>query len=304
MKQLKVIAAFLIILVVGCSSHSDKNANFAKSSDSYDYKAKSDLASPPPPPEMEEKKMTNSSVNDPGSISTKGNTGKDFVKKEIKKIIKTAEISVEVENYKNVKASIVKVVDKWEGYISRENEENNEYKVSNSIDIRVPSENFEKISEELVTLAKKLDYKRVNASDITDQYYDTKTRLESNKRVEQSYLDLLKRANSIGDILEIQTKLGEIREDIESKEGQIKRMDDQVGYSTITLLFYELHDYKYIPEKSPGFFARMAKSLHGGWEGFISFFVFIIYLWPLWLFTAIGVYILLRFLRKGKKKEK
>lgn len=305
MKQLTVIAAFLIILIVGCSNHADKNVNYEGGKSSNDEQSNAQMAPPPPPPsEMNPKSKNEESSDDAKTNVTKGASGKEIIKKDVKKIIKTAEISIEVENYKNVKVSIAKVVDKWKGYISRENEENNEYKVSNSIDIRIPSENFEKISEELVSLAKKLDYKRVNATDITDEYYDTKTRLESNKKVEQSYLDLLKRANSIGDILEIQTKLGEIREEIESKEGRMKRMDDQVAYSTITLLFYELHDYKYIPEKSPGFFARMAKAVHSGWEGFVSFFIALFYLWPLWLLAAVGVYILLRFLRRGKKKEK
>ncbi|MBI5217529.1 MAG: DUF4349 domain-containing protein [Bacteroidia bacterium] len=308
MRNVSIFIAVIFIMSLGCSSKEMKSEDamrLLKSAGTAELEkraeALSDAALPPPPPASEEYKEKDKNTTVEKAPKTENlNT---VQKKDTKKIIKEAEISIEVEKYKEVKASITKTIEKWKGYLSKENEMNDAYKISNSIEIRVPCENFDNLAEDLVKLAKKLDYKRINAKDITDEYYDTKTRLESNKRVEQTYMDLLKKANSIGDILEIQEKLGQMREEIESKEGRLKLMDDKVMFSTITLYFYELHDYKYIPEKMPGFFERLFKALYSGWEGFVTFFIALFYLWPLWLILGAGLYILLRYLRKGKKKQ-
>lgn len=302
MKQIRFIPALFIILMIACSSREMKIPGLEKNKTAaYNVEETEKEPPPPPPPGAAE----GQNMKDEAKSAVDGITSKkeNVIKKDIKKIIKTADVSIEVIDYSKVKAAIAKAVESQKAYISRENEENNDYKISNSIDIRVPSENFEKLADALVELARKLDYKRVNATDVTDEYYDIQTRLESNRRVEQSYLDLLKRTGTIGEILEVQSKLGQIREEIESKEGRIKRMDDQVAYSTITLQYYELHDFKYIPEKSPGFFTRLAKALDHGWQGFVSFFIGLFYLWPLWILSAITWFLIRKWLRKRKKKK-
>jgi hypothetical protein len=104
----------------------------------------------------------------------------------------------------------------------------------------------------------------------------------------------------VTDILEVEEKLRVIREEIESKEGELKYLNDQVDYSTINLSFHQ--DFEYTPQDRPGFFGRMATAFGNGWSGFLSFLVGMMYAWPLWLILSIGGYFLYKFIRKQVKK--
>jgi len=292
MKTMYLFVSVIFILIIGCSSQMEEKAktklgktdelasSFAKDAE----ETEGDMAPPPPP------------------IVKKANEFKEVQKKDVRKIIKTADASIEVEKFKEMKPEITKVIQKWQAYISKENEVNNNYKISNTLEIRVPGENFEKLLDELVSLGKKVDYKKIDANDVTEEYYDIQARMESNKKLEQSYFELLKKAYSMGDILQIQEKLGQIREEIEAKEGRLKHIDDRANYSTVSLFYYELLDYKYIPQKNPGFFERLAKALHSGWTGLVTILIGIFYLWPLWLVLGIGFYFFRRYLKRTKKK--
>ena len=70
--------------------------------------------------------------------------------------------------------------------------------------------------------------KSVNANDVTEQYYDVKIRLENERQVEKRYLELLAQARTVKDILDIEEKLGKVRQEIESKEGRLRFSTDLV----------------------------------------------------------------------------
>ncbi|MFH2096460.1 MAG: DUF4349 domain-containing protein, partial [Bacteroidota bacterium] len=95
-------------------------------------------------------------------------------------------------------------------------------------------------------------------------------------------------------------KIRVIREEIEAKEGRLKFLQDQVAYSTITV---EIKQYFESDKNEPGFFEEVGDALGTGWEGFLAIIVGLLYLWPLWLFLAVGLYVLLRLLGRSKRKQ-
>lgn len=222
-----------------------------------------------------------------------------------KKIIKTAYISIEVENYLDERKLIDTSLKECNAYIVNENLQNTENQISNSINIKVPANQFEILLEKLSKIAKKVDYQNIETKDVTEEYIDVETRLANSRKVEQTYLRLLRRTNTIEDILKIEQKLGEIRTDIESTEGRLKYLNHQVSFSTISLNVYQNLEYKYNPENTPSFLQRLKRSISMGWNGIVTFFLFLIRLWPLWILIVIGFY-LWRYivkLRKDRKKE-
>ena len=144
--------------------------------------------------------------------------------------------------------------------------------------------------KEISKLAKKVDYQNIEMQDVTEEFIDVETRLANSRKVEQTYLRLLRRTTTIEDILKIEQKLGEIRTDIESTQGRLKYLNHQVSLSSINLSIYQKLEYKYISEKSEGFFQRLIKSIDLGWKGIVIVFLFLIRLWPLWLIILLGWY--------------
>lgn len=212
------------------------------------------------------------------------------------KIIKTADIDMRVEDYAKSRASIDTMVRSARAYIAHENETRDSWRTGNSMVIRVANKDFDGLVGRLVTVAKDVNYKRINAQDVTDQFVDIQARLKTKKEIEQRYIQLLAKANKIGDILEIEEKIRVIREEIEAKEGQLKYLSDQVAYSTINLGFYQTYEYE--PADKPGFFNRMGSAIASGWQGFLSFIIGFTYAWPLWLILSVGGWLLYKFIKR------
>ncbi len=223
-----------------------------------------------------------------------------------KKIIKTAYISIEVSNYETSRKKLGYILTNHKAYIVSENLQNTNELMTNSINIRVPAELFDRLITEISRIAKKIDYQNIDSQDITEEYMDIETRLHNKKKVEQSYLKLLRKATSIDDILKIENKLGEIRGEIESAEGRLNFIKHQVEFSTINLTMYQKLEYTYQPEETPRFFQRLIKALDSGWKATVSFLLFILKIWPFWLIVIIGylIYRAIKNLRKRKKLER
>jgi hypothetical protein len=215
------------------------------------------------------------------------------------KIIKTADLNIEVEEYRTAIKEIRSKIKKSGAYISSENENNSSNYTSNIMTIRVPSENLEKLLDDLSAGVQRVDSKTISSDDVTAEYVDIASRLKTKKEVEARYLDLLKKAGSITDILEVEEKLRVIREEIEATEGRLKLMNDQASLSTINLNVYE----KYSDVYEPGFFTKAGEGLSAGWEGLKVFMIAMVYLWPLWLILITGLWILFRILKKRKIRK-
>ncbi len=284
MKTKLLIPLFATLFIFGCRSNS------------FDRESKFEA----------EKSVSATMLDEQGSTPTSPSESNANVDK---KIIKTAYISVEVLNYANSRKLIDSTLKKYNAYILNENLQNTEAQISNSINIRVPAAQFEELLARLAKMAKRVDYQNIETQDFTEEYIDVQSRLTNSRKIEQTYLKLLRKAGSIEDILKIEQKLGEIRTDIESTEGRIKYLNHQVDYSTINLNVYQTIEYKYIPDKRPNFFQRLVRALDMGWKGVITFLLFLIRFWPLWLILASGwfgwkYYVKLRKQRRKNEKKR
>ena len=69
-------------------------------------------------------------------------------------------------------------------------------------------------------------------------------RLNTLKTQEKKLLELLEKATVLEDIIELEKALSDCRYQIDSYTGQIKRMDNQVAYSTLSLNICEVFEYQ------------------------------------------------------------
>ncbi len=200
----------------------------------------------------------------------------DGIKNIKQKLIKTANIECELEDYQKSKDKIYYQIKKWGAYISDENEHKYDYQILNSFQIRVPVEQFDSLVEAIIKGEKAVKAKHISVQDVTAEYVDVFARLKNKKREEEQYLEILKKAYTINDILQVNNYIYAIREEIEAGEGHLKFLDDQSSYSTIYLSVYQ--NFKIKSEYKFGFFSKIAEGLQAGWYGTLSFFVGLTYI--------------------------
>jgi len=220
----------------------------------------------------------------------------------VKKVIKSGSISFQSENIKKDYDRIKALLSAYDSYIDNENETNTGYQIRFDVSIRVASKSFDSLFNKLSLLSTKVDFKSSNIEDVTERYYDLKTRIKNKRSLEEKYLLLLKRASSIKDVLEIERSLNEIRTEIETAEGSFRYLSKQVSYSTIQLSFYEMLPDAYEPD---GFWSRVSSAVGSGWQEFLSFLVVLAQGWPFIILLTLGIYIFrkIRAFRLNKKQD-
>lgn len=219
-----------------------------------------------------------------------------------KKIIKDGRLSLRVSDLENSKVRVDTIVQHHGGYYANEKLINTDWETSYHLNIRIPSEHFTRFISDIETGDGEILIKEINARDVTDQFIDLETRLENKRNYLKRYNDLLLKANSIKEILEIEEKIRALEEEIESATGQLKYLSDQVDYSTLDLTISTQKNFKYSPENRDKFTERLKQSLSKGWFGLVDFFLFLIHIWPIWIIGVLIYYAWRKYKRRNRRK--
>jgi hypothetical protein len=215
-------------------------------------------------------------------------------------LIKNASLRFEVKKYDEARKNILNIIKTSNAYVANESESRNDYKISNTMNIRVPQSDFDNLVDSIISQCKNLDERSINVRDVTEEYVDTDSRLKAKREIENRYLEILKKAQNVKEILEVEQKLGGIREEIESAEGRLKYLSHQVAFSTINLMFYQ--NTNTIATSRLGFFSRTFSAFVSGWNGLTEFVIGLVSIWPfLIIVTGISV-LIIRLIKRRKKK--
>jgi hypothetical protein len=218
-----------------------------------------------------------------------------------KKIIKDGRLGIRVKNLEKTKSRIDTLVNYYGGYYDYDKLNNTDYESSYNLKIRIPAPGFEAFIKWIESGEGEILYKEINARDVTDEFIDLETRLENKRHYLSRYNDLLKKANSVKEILEIEEKIRSLEEEIESTTGRLNYMADLVDYSTLDLTISKQKEFKFIAVDHDRFSERLKQSLSKGWFGLINFLLFFIKIWPIWIIGLMFLYFWNRYKRKKKK---
>jgi hypothetical protein len=213
------------------------------------------------------------------------------------KIIKTGDIKFETSDLEATYTQMTTAVKKHSAIIQNDTEGNEYGSVFRKIIVRVPSKNFDAFLSDISKGVSYFDNKEISSQDVTEEYIDIDARLKAKKVLEARYLELLKKANKVSEMLEIEAQLSAIREEIEAKEGQLRYMQSQISMSTITIEFY-----KTVAEEGGAtisYGSKIWNAITSGFNSISSFFIGLLSIWPFLIILAAAVY----FTRKRFKKK-
>ncbi|MCX8106637.1 MAG: DUF4349 domain-containing protein [Ignavibacterium album] len=209
-----------------------------------------------------------------------------------RKIIKEGSIRFETTSVIETQKEIRKIVAELGGYIGNENSNNYEGIIEYSLTARVPEDKFNTLIDKVSSLAEKVESKNINSSDVTEEFIDVEARIKTKKELEARYKEILKKANRVDEILNIEREMGNLRAEIESLEGRMNYLKNRISLSTLNITFYEKVSAPF------GFFSKVKQALHNGWQALLWFIIILISLWPFILLILIVLFIILKFRKK------
>ena len=227
------------------------------------------------------------------SVELKGNNEAPVVER---KLIKTGDVSFETSDLSATRNHIEQVLKKYNGYISTDNEYKSSQSITTSLTVRIPSKNFDAFLNEISSKVTRFDNKNISVNDVTEQFLDVEARLKVKKELEQRYSEILKKASSVKEIIEVERELNNVRLEIESMEGRLKYLQNQVSYSTLTIRFYKTEISK---AYSKNFGKRIIEAFSSGIDNIKWFFIGLVNIWPfILLITLLVIFIKKRIKRK------
>lgn len=213
-----------------------------------------------------------------------------------RKLIKTGDVSFESGDMAADRARVNQVVKALGGYVGGESENYFGARHEVRYSLRVPSDKFDELVEKVTEGAKRIDSKNIHVSDVTMEFHDLQARIKTKKEIRDQYTELLGRAKTVSEVLDVQRELGNIQVEIESMEGRMKVMENQVSLGTLDLTIWEGR------EVAQGWGGRFGDAAEGGWNGFVWFLVVLVGLWPFWVISA-GVFFFIRFLIRRSRRN-
>lgn len=213
-----------------------------------------------------------------------------------RKLIKEGLVLFETPDIEKTRSQIMAAVAENNAYVSADKQNNLADKVSYELTIRIPTANFDAFLNSATKDVLYFDNKEIDVKDVTAEYLDNEARLKTKKEIELRYRQLLSKASTVKDVLSIEKELGDIRTEIESLEGQLKFLADQVQFSTLRINFYK-------NISTPTVFTyQISAAFARGWENLLTMFLLAIDIWPFLLLGA-GIWFGVRKLNKRKVKK-
>jgi Tfp pilus assembly protein PilZ len=213
-----------------------------------------------------------------------------------KKIIKTANLNLQVKDYNIYYAAFREKVRSLGGYVAQEEQTQSDYKIENTLIIKVPVDQFDNAVVLFTNNVEKINERKISSQDVTTEFVDTKSRIESKKQVRLRYMDLQKQAKNMEEILSVQSEINGIQEEIESATGRIEYLGHSSTFSTINLTYYQVLNSSAKDTDSPSFGTKLSSAFKTGWSWIGELFVGLVSIWPLFLL----IFVLIIFYRRMK----
>ncbi len=279
---LALVAALLIS--VACSSTAERPGKTTWSESSV-----------PPAPAAAPPSSFLQSTSNSDSMAYSGEAGGGADTSVIdRKIVRTGSIIMEVDDISKAQADIAEMAAQYQGYVVSSSLNANKEQPSGFISFRVPADKFNEALVKLRALAVKVTYENTNSQDVTEQYTDLKAQLSNYEATEAQYLELLKKADNVKDMLEVQRELSSVRGSIERVKGRIQYLDRT---SDTSLIEVTLNKSRPIGESSWDVSVVVKNAVNGliaFGKVLLSLLIWLLVFSPVWIIALVIIFVVRR----------
>lgn len=214
------------------------------------------------------------------------------------KIIKTGNLRFESRDLEATHRQINRLVKRYQGFASSDRSGKGYNEDFRNLTIRVPSQHFQAMLDSISKGVSYFDQNEVTQRDVSEEYVDIEARLKAKRELENRYLELLKQAKNVKEMLEIERELSTIREEIEARQGRLNYLQNQVTYSTLNIYVYKRTTDIGI---TSSYGQKMWNAIKSGWNGVSLFFLGLLHIWPFFVILLLAVFGVKKYLNRKKK---
>ena len=226
------------------------------------------------------------------------------------KLIYTADINLQTTEFDSATAALTQLVTSMGGYFESSSVNNYSSYRYGSYTVRVPAQSFDAFCSQVGQLCQ-MTYISRSAEDVSEYYYDTESRLATQQTKLERLGDLLARADSMEDIITIESAISETELAIERLTGTLRHYDSLVGYSTVYISLDEVYRLDDVEQPAIGFGAKLLAALKSGCSRFVwdlqNFLLGVASNWVGWLtfivITTAVVVVVVRMIKRRRKKR-
>lgn len=304
MKKLAILAAALLLCasLASCGAAAGKNESYRDSSDLYYAETTAagyDIGYLEPSASADSYKSENT--------DSAGMPSANPVREE--KLVYTASVTLESEDFEAASDALHQKIASLGGIIVSENAYNLNKKGyggrSMDMTVRIPQENYETFLAGLSDICNVAAVNRY-VENLTERYYDNENRLKSYRIQEERLFAMLEKAESVTEMLEIESRLCDVQYQIEALTNTQRTIDNDVRYSTFNLSLAEVK--KFTTPEPETFGDKFKEAVGGSVESFGVFsenlLFFFIYVLPYLLCVAVVAVIVVVLVKVANKKKR
>ncbi|MDQ4038243.1 MAG: DUF4349 domain-containing protein [Actinomycetota bacterium] len=178
-------------------------------------------------------------------------------------IVRTGDVTVDVEDITSAANRITAVVDAAGGDIGSDQRQGDSADGTADLVLRVPPDSFDDVLETVSALGEELS-RSVSAEDVRTVVADVDARVQSLQNSVDRLLALAAQAVSVSDLIAIESELSARQSELESLQAQQRALADQVSLATLSV---RLSASSGPPNDDAGFLASLA----AGWNALLDF---------------------------------
>jgi hypothetical protein len=225
-----------------------------------------------------------------------------------RKIIRNADLQLESDSPEQSQQKITALAESKGGFVVESQQSSSDARSGTrdivTMTVRVPAAKFGEALDEIRKTASRVVVETVKSDDVTEEFIDIDAQLKAKKALEAQFLEIMKRANTVEDALDVQRQLAEVRGEIEKIEGRKRFLENQTSFSTLKI---RLQTPTTVLDNSNGFGYRLKESFGSGFEAALNFILglvsFVIAILPFLIFIVLPIYLIVRYILRKRQKR-
>lgn len=227
------------------------------------------------------------------------------------KIIWTVDMEVETLEFDSFLSNLEQEVQRFGGYLESSSVSGSSIQYTSNrygtVTVRIPSAQLDAFLDQVGKIGT-VTYTNKSSEDITLDYVDVESRIEALEVEQERLLALLESAQDLESVIQLESRLSEVRYQLENYRSTQNRYDSLIDYSTVSLSIQEVQRVATVHDQSVGqrIAAGWSDTLYRLKNGCVDFFVWFVVNLPyllIWVVLAgVVVWLCLRHRKKRRKK--
>jgi hypothetical protein len=226
-----------------------------------------------------------------------------------RRIVRNAELQLETSKPEDSQQKIAAIAENSGGFVVESQQSMSDIHSPNrdmvAMTVRVPGDRFASSVDDIRRTGERVISENIKGEDVTEEFIDIEARLKAKKALEEQFMTIMKRADTVEDALSVQSQLADVRGEIEKIEGRKRFLENQASLSTIKV---RLQTPAALAASGEGFGYRLTDSLSRGSDSALNFILglitFLIAVLPFTLFVGLPLGLLFRYFWRRQSRPK